>query len=68
MPPSDLSLLGPVRHMTKVERAWFRQRFAGAQRTYVEQVAEALKARGVRCFYDADEQTFLASRSTATGE
>ena len=30
--------------------------FAGAQRDYVEQVAWALKARGVRCFYDADEQ------------
>src|SRR6202050_1881254 len=29
VPPSDLSLLGLVRHMTKVERAWFRQRFAG---------------------------------------
>jgi len=28
--------------------------FAGAQREYVEQVAAALKARGVRCFYDAD--------------
>jgi hypothetical protein len=33
--------------------------FAGAQRDYVEQVAQALKARGVRCFYDADEQTEL---------
>jgi len=33
--------------------------FAGAQRSYVEQVAEALKARGVRCFYDADEQIEL---------
>jgi uncharacterized damage-inducible protein DinB len=29
VPPSDLSLLGLVRHMTKVERTWFRQRFAG---------------------------------------
>ena len=29
--------------------------FAGAQRDYVGQVAAALKARGVRCFYDADE-------------
>jgi hypothetical protein len=29
--------------------------FAGAQRDYVGQVARALKARGVRCFYDADE-------------
>jgi len=29
VPPSGLSLLGLVRHMTKVERAWFRQRVAG---------------------------------------
>ncbi|MGH3392743.1 MAG: DinB family protein [Actinomadura sp.] len=27
--PSSLSLLGLVRHMTEVERAWFRVRFAG---------------------------------------
>ena len=33
--------------------------FAGAQRDYVGQVAAALKARGVRCFYDADEQVEL---------
>jgi hypothetical protein len=33
--------------------------FAGAQRDYVRQVAAALKARGVRCFYDADEQIEL---------
>jgi hypothetical protein len=33
--------------------------FAGGQRDYVEQVAEALRARGVRCFYDADEQIEL---------
>jgi hypothetical protein len=33
--------------------------FAGAQRGYAEQVAVALKARGVRCFYDADEQIDL---------
>ena len=33
--------------------------FAGAQRDYVGQVAGALKARGVRCFYDADEQIEL---------
>ena len=33
--------------------------FAGAQRDYVAQVAKALKARGVRCFYDADEQVRL---------
>jgi len=33
--------------------------FAGTQRDYVEQVARALKARGMRCFYDADEQIEL---------
>jgi TIR domain len=33
--------------------------FAGAQRGYVEQVAQVLKARGVHCFYDADEQIEL---------
>jgi hypothetical protein len=33
--------------------------FASAQRAYVEQVARALQARGVRCFYDADEQIEL---------
>lgn len=27
--PSGLSLLGLIRHMTKVERTWFRTRFAG---------------------------------------
>lgn len=29
VPPSTMSLLGLVRHLTDVERAWFRRRFAG---------------------------------------
>ena len=38
------------------ERRWdVALSFAGAQRSYVGQVAEELKARGIRCFYDADE-------------
>lgn len=28
-PPSNMSLLGLVRHITEVERNWFRRRFAG---------------------------------------
>ena len=28
-PPSSVSLLGLIRHMAKVERTWFRLRFAG---------------------------------------
>ena len=39
--------------------------FAGAQRSYVEQVAVALQARGVRCFYDADEEIGLWGKSLA---
>ena len=39
--------------------------FSGAQRAYVEQVAGTLKARGVRCFYDADEQVELWGRHLA---
>ena len=39
--------------------------FAGAQREYVERVAAALKARGVRCFYDADEQVRLWGKNLA---
>lgn len=29
VPPSSLSLLGLVRHLTDVERTWFRRRFGG---------------------------------------
>src|SRR5271169_6570713 len=39
--------------------------FAAAQRDYVEQVARALKSRGVRCFYDADEQIGLWGKDLA---
>ena len=39
--------------------------FAGAQRDYVGQVAQALKTRGIRCFYDADEQVRLWGTSLA---
>ena len=39
--------------------------FASAQRDYVEQVAAALRARGVSCFYDADEQIELWGKHLA---
>jgi Protein of unknown function (DUF664) len=31
VPPSNLSLLGLVRHMAKVERRWFRERIGGQE-------------------------------------
>lgn len=33
VPPSDLSLLGLVRHSADIERHWFRRRFLGQWRT-----------------------------------
>jgi len=39
--------------------------FAGAQRPYVEELAAVLKAHGVRCFYDADEQVYLWGKHLA---
>ena len=41
-PPSTLSLLGLIRHLTKVERTWFRRRVAG------EAVAPLFQADGRR--------------------
>ena len=39
VPPSNLSLLGLIRHMAEVERSWFRLRFAGEQvgRLYISE-------------------------------
>jgi Protein of unknown function (DUF664) len=31
VPPSNLTLLGLIRHMAKVERTWFRERVSGEQ-------------------------------------
>ena len=39
--------------------------FGGAQRGYVEEVAGALKGRGVHCFYDADEEIGLCGKYLA---
>jgi uncharacterized damage-inducible protein DinB len=34
IPPSDLSLMGIVRHLTEVERNWFRAKFLGEDAPY----------------------------------
>jgi hypothetical protein len=38
VPPSNLSLLGLVRHLTDVERTWFRRRFRGDDAPRLNQV------------------------------
>ena len=58
--PPELRAVDPKRRRYDVALS-----FAGAQRGYVEQVASVLKRSGVRCFYDAAEQTMLWGRSLA---
>jgi hypothetical protein len=60
LPVGSCGWLAQVIPGTAVGRRWdVALSFAGAQRPYVEQVAAVLKARGVRCFYDPDEQIDL---------
>ena len=62
VPPSSLSLLGLVRHMTKVERTWFRQRFAG------EPVDDAFGADKTADFERADPARAAADYARLTEE
>ena len=41
VPPSNLSLLGLVRHLTEVERAWFRRTMAGQDVPFVYRTDES---------------------------
>lgn len=49
-PPSNLSLLGLIRHLTDVERHWFRGRFGGQQISLLY----ARKDQPNACFTDLD--------------
>src|SRR6266545_3565807 len=40
IPPSNLSLLGLIRHLSKVERIWFRRRFRGEELDNLYSTAE----------------------------
>ncbi len=49
--PSSMSLVGLVRHMTDVERAWFRLRSAGEQVSFLYSTADNMDGE----FDDADQ-------------
>ncbi|MEV0401658.1 DinB family protein [Actinoallomurus sp. NPDC050550] len=53
--PSDLSLLGLVRHMAEVERDWFRYRFAGERPGYLYVTDDDLNAEFDVDAADAEE-------------
>jgi Protein of unknown function (DUF664) len=62
VPPSDLSLLGLIRHAAKAERLWFRQRVGGQDlpRLYPAGEADIHAARAATA--EADYPTLLAER------
>ena len=47
VPPSNLSLLGIVRHMADMERAWFRIRFRGEPLRRADSAADCHRSRAV---------------------
>ncbi len=74
VPPSNLTLLGLIRHMAEVERSWFRLRFGGQQldRLYItEENPDADIEDGTPATAEADYAIFLAeldqARAAAVG-
>lgn len=71
VPPSNLSLLGLIRHLTDVERTWFQRRLAGHQveRVYPGRDADFEHAEpdGAEAAYTALLAEWDASRKTAAG-
>jgi uncharacterized damage-inducible protein DinB len=68
VPPSNLSLLGLIRHMAEVERSWFRLRFGGQHLDHLyitEENADADLADGTPATAPADYATFLAELDQA---
>ncbi|MFE6764759.1 MULTISPECIES: DinB family protein [unclassified Streptomyces] len=64
VPPSNLTLLGLVRHMAKVERTWFRQRFAGQD---LEPMYDPAKGKDAD-FEDLDPATAAEDHARLTEE
>jgi uncharacterized damage-inducible protein DinB len=68
VPPSNLSLLGLIRHMAEVERSWFRRRFAAEpiDRIYVtDERPDADIEDGTAASAEPDYATFLAELDAA---
>ncbi len=74
MPPSRLSLLGLVRHMTEVERWWFRIRAADADMAFpydpdqTGQDFEALDDADAAANIEASQQEIGHARAAVAGK
>lgn len=63
-PPSDLSLLGLVRHMAEVERGWFRKVLAGEETTWLYATDEDYD----RDIHATEEDTYAEAYATWQAE
>jgi hypothetical protein len=62
VPPSDLSLLGLIRHAAKAERLWFRQRVAGQDVPSIHPPGEADIFKAKAATAEADYAALLTER------
>ncbi|MFF0433419.1 DinB family protein [Streptomyces sp. NPDC004327] len=63
-PPSDITLLGLVRHMAEVERGWFRKVLAGEEAGWIFSTVEDHD----RDFHVTDEDTWEEAYAAWQGE
>ncbi|MFD3534900.1 DinB family protein [Streptomyces sp. NPDC058664] len=63
-PPSDLNLLGLVRHMAEVERGWFRRTLAGEETQWIYSTDEDHD----RDIHTTDEDTYEEAYATWQAE
>ena len=63
-PPSDLNLLGLVRHMAEVERGWFRRVLAGEETSWIYSTEEDHD----RDIHATDEDTYEEAFATWQAE
>ncbi|MFD8209702.1 DinB family protein [Streptomyces sp. NPDC059695] len=63
-PPSDLNLLGLVRHMAEVERGWFRRVLAGEEAPWIYSTPEDHD----RDIHVTDEDTYAEAHATWQAE
>ncbi|MFD3567594.1 DinB family protein [Streptomyces sp. NPDC058667] len=63
-PPSDLNLLGLVRHMAEVERGWFRRVLAGEKVPWIYSTDEDRD----RDIHTTDEDTYAEAHATWQAE
>ncbi|MEV8585333.1 DinB family protein [Streptomyces sp. NPDC051180] len=63
-PPSDLNLLGLVRHMAEVERGWFRRVLAGEDAPWIYSTEEDPDGD----IHASDEDTYEEAHATWQGE